>query len=154
MCLVILIHLIYGGFQAFGLLRESVTQRIARASSFIVYSSNTLIVLLFICLYRLCFVVDIKIFYSGCFCFIAIHEHFSFNRVSHSTSLPQISNVQSYFFLKPFSKCPYQFSDVIVLSSYCINSWYNTLNTKSDYFTKFSEINEETSWWFFYCFKY
>lgn len=57
MCLVLLIHLIHGGFQAFGLLRQSVTQR----SAFIVYSNNPLIVLVFICLFCVCFIVDIKI---------------------------------------------------------------------------------------------
>lgn len=112
-CLVRLIHLIYGGFQAFGLLRVSVTQRMARALSFIVYSGNTLIVLLFLSLYRLCFVVDLKISLFWVFLFYSHTRCFSFNRLtlwSHSTfhqSSLKISKVQSHF-LKPFSKCPYQ----------------------------------------------
>lgn len=62
MCLVTLIHLISGGFQAFGLLSESLTQRMARASAFIVYSRNALIVFSFAFIVLVFFPIAIKIF--------------------------------------------------------------------------------------------
>lgn len=108
--LVGLIHLIYGGFQAFGLLRVSVTQRMARALSFIVYSSNTLIVLLFLSLYRLCFVVDLKISLFWVFLFYSHTQCFSFNRLalwSHSTFHQSSLNLKSPV---PFFKAVLQMS--------------------------------------------
>lgn len=61
------------------------------------------------------------------------------DHIPHSTSLPKISKVQSHF-LKPFSKCPYQFSDVVVLSSFCINLYLRYYIEKSNNFTQFSKI--------------